>query len=116
MKRSHTAPQSLAAMSKKNISRSYSYTQLPANQARSNTTSPLNEREDPFSLQSFFPAMRATETEEWAWLKESGKTEEVDGPKVEESAAMSEKEIKLAIEAEDKMGILGISLGKYVGL
>jgi len=80
------------------------------------SVSPSVEREDPFSLGGFFPSSKNSESEEWTWLREKSKAEDKESIVVDDSVNLSDEELQAMIEREDKMGVLALSLGKYIGL
>lgn len=127
IKRSQSAPngQPIAALAaltkvdapaagdlKVHLSRSKSYlTQHSA------LDSPLNDREDPFSLGGFFPGSSRTahqEEEQWKWLQRDEDSERASVSSFsvdEEDSVLGELDDELAREAikvEDKLGVLSL--------
>jgi hypothetical protein len=87
------------------------------------TSSPLTtswvEKEDPFSLASFFPASyRAVPEEEWKWLRkdedEDTARDDKESLAVEEMITQLEDELtEETIKSEDKFGLLSLGMFDY---
>jgi hypothetical protein len=75
--------------------------------------SPRTEREDPFSMQGFFPG---PSRDEWKWLKEDGYRSEDDRIAVAVAAEdtvvtqlpVTDGDLKEILKEEDKFGLLGM--------
>ena len=77
-------------------------------------TTPLNHKEDPFSLASFFPGSSHQDEDQWKWLQRDEGSEEasVSSFSPDEDSVIGQLDDELAREAiqgEDKLGVLSLS-------
>jgi hypothetical protein len=124
LQRSKTAPQTLTALVTAELQRSASQSQITLKSSRVShlnyVSSPItprtDDREDPFSLQGFYPSYGHTEESDWAWLKdetEIARTGLLPNATVDVDQINDQIAGKL-IEEEDKMGILSLGKGTII--